>query len=121
MRVVDPANAGDSHNRWLNFWGARHQRYLPGQMQNYIEAPLELFNQDEVDLVLVDGRERIACALASAKILKPGGLLMIHDFWGRSRYRAKLPLLLEKFEYLFESPHRKGEDPMGMAVFRCRG
>ncbi|MEJ6643999.1 MAG: class I SAM-dependent methyltransferase [Akkermansiaceae bacterium] len=96
-------------------------RYLPGQMRNYIEAPLELFDQDEVDLVLVDGRERIACALASAKILKPGGLLMIHDFWGRSRYRAELPLLLEKFEYLFESPQRKGDDPMGMAVFRYRG
>ena len=34
MRVIDPADAGDPHNRWLNFWGASHcqvvfwQRFL---------------------------------------------------------------------------------------------
>ncbi|MDB4577358.1 hypothetical protein N9115_01680 [bacterium] len=28
MRVVDPACAGDSHNRWLNFWGARQGEFV---------------------------------------------------------------------------------------------
>ena len=29
MRIVDPDSAGNSHNRWLNFWGARQTRIAP--------------------------------------------------------------------------------------------
>ena len=44
----------------------------------------------EVDLVLVDGRFRVACALAGLARLAPGALVMVHDFWSRAAYRAPL-------------------------------
>ncbi len=42
------------------------------------------------DFVLVDGRFRIACALAAHARLAPGGLLAIHDFWNRRVYQDGL-------------------------------
>ncbi len=93
------------------------RRYLPGQMDEYVRAPHALVKDGEADLLFVDGRERIRCALDSAKLLRPGGLLMIHDFWSRARYRASLAELLVCYDYLFETPERRGDDPQGMAVF----
>ena len=96
------------------------ERYLPRQLESYVSGPLELLGEGEADLVFVDGRERIRCGLASAKILRKGGLLMIHDFWSRPRYRGRLGDLLCEYEYMFETPGRGGGDPQGMAVFRKR-
>lgn len=45
------------------------------------------------DLVLVDGRFRIACVLAAIVHTAPGTLLMVHDFWDRPCYHAILPFL----------------------------
>lgn len=44
----------------------------------------------EVDLVLVDGRFRVACALAGVPRLAEGAVLLVHDFWSRPRYRAPM-------------------------------
>ncbi|WP_052214746.1 class I SAM-dependent methyltransferase [Belnapia sp. F-4-1] len=44
----------------------------------------------EVDAVLVDGRFRVACALAGLPRLAPGALVIVHDFWSRAAYRAPL-------------------------------
>ncbi|MBL6454518.1 hypothetical protein JMJ55_04225 [Belnapia sp. T6] len=44
----------------------------------------------EVDLVLVDGRFRVAAALAGAPRLAPGAALLVHDFWPRVAYHAPL-------------------------------
>ena len=44
----------------------------------------------EVDLVLIDGRFRVACALAGLVRLPPGALVLVHDFWNRAAYRAPL-------------------------------
>jgi len=93
-------------------------RFLPGQMDDYVKAPRRFLGEGEADLVFVDGRERIRCALEGAYLLKPSGILMIHDFWPRFRYRARLSELLRQFDYLFESPGRRGSDPQGVAVFR---
>ena len=41
-----------------------------------------------VDFVLVDGRFRVACALAAVPRLAPGAHLLIHDFWVRPAYRG---------------------------------
>ena len=41
-----------------------------------------------VDFVLVDGRFRVACALAAVPRLAAGAHLLIHDFWVRPAYRA---------------------------------
>ena len=43
-----------------------------------------------VDLVLVDGRFRVACALAGLSRLDPDAVLLVHDFWDRASYRAPL-------------------------------
>ncbi len=44
----------------------------------------------EVDCVLVDGRFRVACALAGLPRLAPGALVLVHDFWSRAAYRGPL-------------------------------
>ena len=95
------------------------QRFSKRHLRQYIEAPTRHLQSGSVDLVFVDGRQRIECALAVVDHLKPGGYLMIHDFWPRFRYRARLPELLEHYDYLLESPCR-AED-QGLAVFQKRG
>lgn len=110
LREPEPMREGDGP------W-----RYLPRQMNRYVAAPREFFGEGEVDLVFVDGRERMRCALEATFFLKKGGLLMIHDFWPRYRYRARLGELLQYYDYLFEAPCRHPmEDGQGMAVFRLR-
>ena len=42
------------------------------------------------DFVLVEGRFRVACALAAHGRLRPGGLLAVHDFWNRRVYQDGL-------------------------------
>ena len=37
-------------------------------------------------------------------LLKPGGLLMNHDFFSRRRYRARLSDLLVHYDFLFDTP-----------------
>lgn len=43
-----------------------------------------------VDLVLVDGRFRIAAALCGLPRLGPDALVLVHDFWPRAAYRPPL-------------------------------
>ncbi|MCS6890671.1 MAG: class I SAM-dependent methyltransferase, partial [Rhodovarius sp.] len=42
------------------------------------------------DLILVDGRFRIACALAAHGRLAPGGCVAVHDYWTRPAYGEAL-------------------------------
>jgi hypothetical protein len=44
----------------------------------------------EVDAVLVDGRFRVACALAGLPRLAAGAVVAVHDFWTRAAYRSPL-------------------------------
>ena len=66
-----PADSG-SLARWPSYW----------------RDPWE--TAGEVDLVLVDGRFRVACALYGAPRLSPEGVLLVHDFWPRPAYRVPL-------------------------------
>ncbi len=56
-------------------------------------------NVDRVDLVLIDGRFRVACCLYSIQKLIEYGwsatLLLIHDFRDRKEYHVVLPFLTE--------------------------
>jgi hypothetical protein len=45
------------------------------------------------DIVLVDGRFRVACALASLLNCAPGTRILIHDFWNRRHYHVVLKYL----------------------------
>lgn len=46
-----------------------------------------------VDLVLVDGRFRVACLIATMLHGGPGTRLVVHDFWNRKHYHVVLPFL----------------------------
>lgn len=90
----------------------------PRQFCHYTRKALELGDSAEFDACIIDGRNRIACALTAARVLRPGGHLFFHDFAAadRSRYREWLPELLNYYELLFEITHT----PQTMSVFRRR-
>lgn len=55
---------------------------------------LSVFTQkSEHDLVLIDGRFRVACTLNAILNTPPDCKIMIHDFWNRSGYHIVLPFL----------------------------
>jgi hypothetical protein len=41
---------------------------------------------DIYDAILIDGRERVRCAIKAKKYLKHDGVLFVHDFFNRPRY-----------------------------------
>jgi len=65
--------------------------------------------KEKVDVVLVDGRARVFSALAAAEVLKPGGLVVVHD-WSRAEYAP----LLEFFDVVQEIKPPEGD----MAVLK---
>ena len=69
-------------------WGypADPRRHADGEL--YWNAPWEACA--EPGFVLVDGRFRVACALAALARVAPGGFVAVHDFWGRAAYRVLL-------------------------------
>jgi len=69
-------------------WGWPLQAPAPPVAWRYWGAPWVAMPQ--ADFVLVDGRYRIACALAAHGRLAPGGHLAVHDFWPRPAYGEAL-------------------------------
>lgn len=67
-------------------WPRDPARYADGPL--YWNAPWILCPAP--GFVLVDGRFRVACALAALTRLAPEGVVAIHDFWGREHYRPLL-------------------------------
>jgi predicted O-methyltransferase YrrM len=63
----------------------------PGQFDNYINFISNL-EKDQFDVILIDGRDRVRCTIASIPLLKKGGILLIHDFWNRPKYHSVLQL-----------------------------
>ena len=68
-----------------------------GQFQDYVDTPRKKSDQ-KFDVVLIDGRARVACALEVYSLLKPEGVLFFHDFYNRERYYEKE--LFEKYEII---------------------
>ena len=62
-----------------------------GQFLNYTNFILSLPNE-QFDVILVDGRDRVKCAENSILKLKKNGILLIHDFWNREKYHSILNL-----------------------------
>ena len=54
------------------------------------------------ELVLIDGRFRVACMAAAALNTKPGTFIVVHDFWNRPRYHEALGFLraIDRYETL---------------------
>ncbi|MCX8133695.1 MAG: hypothetical protein N3D18_07005 [Roseococcus sp.] len=97
LRAHPSCRAALDAGRWLpvhadlgpvGAWGypADPRRNADGHL--YWNAPWALCG--EPGLVLVDGRFRVACALAALARVAPGGFVAVHDFWGRGAYRVLL-------------------------------
>jgi len=96
-RVAAPQDAAIAAGRLLQHhadigpigdWGWPLHPPSALQGQAYWRAPWE--RMPSADFVLVDGRFRIACALAAHARLTPDGLLAIHDYWNRRAYQQGL-------------------------------
>lgn len=56
----------------------------------YHEAVWDDAAATETDLILVDGRFRVACAMAALAHCRPHAILLFHDFWNRTHYHPLL-------------------------------
>lgn len=76
-------------------WGYPCTDTFKGKFEEYSSNVFGLIDKNLLDLVLVDGRFRVACSL---KIVlechgNPKISIMIHDFWERSHYHVLLKYL----------------------------
>lgn len=72
----------------LREWG--WPLHPPGPLEGWMYWGAPWRDLAEVALVLVDGRFRVACALAAHGRLSPDGLVAIHDYWSRRAYQEGL-------------------------------
>lgn len=68
------------------------------------------------DLVLVDGRYRIACALQAIPFVKPRGVVMIHDFDSRPGY-ASLFKFFDEVDHVDQLVVLKPKDDVGLRAY----
>ena len=62
---------------------------------NYARRPWSHVGDSKLDLVLIDGRFRVACILETALRMSPATIIAVHDFWNRPGYHVVLPFLDE--------------------------
>lgn len=76
-------------------WGNPRSDNTKALFSNYSSTIFKRVDATKLDVVLIDGRFRVACALNT--ILKCSGnpylKIMIHDFWGREIYHPVLSYL----------------------------
>jgi protein O-GlcNAc transferase len=81
--VIDIGKTGD--------WGRPLDDKCKDKYPNYSHA---ISNLKEIpDLILVDGRFRVACCLETLLRVDPKSKIVIHDFWNREAYHVVLPFL----------------------------
>lgn len=62
---------------------------------NYSSAPWSHVDLNRLDLVLIDGRFRVACILETLLRVDRRPLIAVHDFWYRAEYHVVLAFLDE--------------------------
>jgi len=62
---------------------------------SYAQTPWAHIETARLDLVLIDGRFRVACALQAALRCASETAIVIHDFWNRPAYHGILPFFEE--------------------------
>lgn len=79
----------------------------------YVECPVDWGMK--FDIVLIDGRERVACGLAVLynRLLAPGGTVFVHD-WARAKYHS----LLERYKIIELVPQPKGRPDKGLVALQ---
>lgn len=71
-----PLEAAKPSRKEIIAWDARAE-HEPEVLRNYVEFPASLGVQ--FDFVLVDGRARRFCLEAGFRLLRPGGVIVLHD------------------------------------------
>ena len=81
-----------------NTWGHPGKKATNIQKINYSNQIRKLSKeeQDSIDLVLIDGRFRVACCLKCYDIIKDNCLIMFDDFLNRPQYH----IVLEYFDII---------------------
>ena len=78
------------------------EAYPPGYLEawtEYVQFPRTIGLK--FDVILIDGRARLYCAMEALNLLAPGGVVFIHDFFQRPRYHAAL----EHYNEIARIPH----------------
>ncbi len=83
-----------------------------GQFDNYVNF-LESLDEDFFDVILVDGRDRVRSAKATINKLKVGGVMLIHDFWNRTKYHS---ILEDESLELIEDENSHGKEASNTLV-----
>jgi hypothetical protein len=110
----DKAQANSRHVHYVPPEWCHEHRHSPsedGQFRTYSRKCLELGRQ--FDVVILKGRSRVECALAAARVLKPGGWLFFHDYFTRLRYQRRAVEMLPFYRMTKSFRHT----PHTMAVF----
>ncbi len=71
-------------------WGYPSDKASAIKWPAYSQAVWATLEASSLDIVLVDGRFRVACALNAVWRCRPETLLMVHDFWDRAHYHEIL-------------------------------
>jgi len=67
--------------------GNNTELYHVGNQEKYSDYINQITNFSDVyDAILIDGRERVMCAIKAKEYLKNSGVLFVHDFFNRPRY-----------------------------------
>ena len=82
-------------------WGTPLSKERQSEWPKYVARPWSRVEASgfSVDMVLIDGRFRVACCLYSLRKAVEGNagspLIVMHDFWDRPEYHVVLPFLIE--------------------------
>ncbi len=69
-------------------WGVPTDAGTRGRWPDYYESAWSISGTYESDLVLVDGRFRVACFVKTLMNCRPDAVIMMHDFASRAHYHA---------------------------------
>jgi hypothetical protein len=74
-------------------WGHPEDRSRMEDWPRYWRDPWMQIDAESVDLVVVDGRFRVACALNAVLQGNRDQTIVVHDFWNRPKYEVLLQYL----------------------------
>ena len=93
--IADAEARGRLHLRHADIgavgeFGYPHDETRRDAWPRYYESVWDDADALEADLVLIDGRFRVACALEAIARCRPHAVLLFHDFWNRTPYHPVL-------------------------------
>lgn len=90
-------NSGNTRSLGKLLRGTNYEDSGRLYVENF-KTTIESLGKPEFDLILIDGRYRISSALAASEFLKADGIVFVHDFTRREKYK----ILLKYFDVIFE-------------------